>query len=395
MKVIISGGELFNKGAQSMTLSVVSEVRKRYPNADIALLSAPDARRTTEELSQYRFSVLPWDTRMKLRKLPLLGMVFKNKYFSDEQEQQMWSVVSDADLAIDVSGFCLSSQFGYGRIVDYLTNLYFFKKFNIKTVLFPQSFGPFDFKGALAGVAKRYISSLMRYPHKVFARENDGKNHLARLGISDNVSTALDTVLQTSKLEHDLVFNHINKVPMPEIENNSICIVPNQKVFLKNEGNSLPEIYKSIIESGLSAGKRVYLLRHSFEDLSIVRQLKAMFPDNDNVVSLEEDFNALQLTDIINQVDFLIASRYHAVVHAYKCRKPCLVLGWAVKYVELTGHFEQSQYCFDVRSALGQEAILAAMQNLFANHLNESALIEERSQSLALGSLFDEAFDFV
>lgn len=395
MKVIISGGELFNKGAQSMTLSVVSEVRKRFPEAEISLLSAPDARRSEQELGQYKFNVLPWDLRMKLRKLPLAGLVFKNKYFSEGQEKAMWQAVQEADLAIDVSGFCLSSQFGKARIIDYLTNLYFFKKFQIKTLLFPQSFGPFNFQGAFAGILKRYIRKLMTYPTKVYVRESDGKKHLADMGLVQNVTQALDTVLQTSKLENELVFNQLNASAVPEIADNAVCIVPNQKVYVKNEGNSLADIYRRLIETGLAGGKTIYLLRHSFEDLKIVRDLKAMFADEPRVIALEDDFNALQLTQIIDQMDFLIASRYHAVVHAYKCKKPCLVLGWAVKYIELTGHFEQSQYCFDVRDALGQDAILSAMDKLLEEFAAESDRIAENKQKLGLGQLFDEAFSVV
>ncbi|BDX07651.1 polysaccharide pyruvyl transferase family protein [Planctobacterium marinum] len=395
MKVIISGGELFNKGAQSMTLSVVSEVRKRYPDAEIALLSAPDARRSATELQSYRFSVLPWDLRMKLRKFPLAGLFIKNKYFSAEQEKRMWQTVEQADLAIDVSGFCLSSQFGTARIVDYLTNLFFFKKSGVKTVLFPQSFGPFAFQGKFAGLLIRYTKKLMQYPDKIFAREVDGQKHLKLLGIEKNVSVALDTVLQTSKLENELVFNDIPQNKLPELANNSVCIVPNQKVYVKNKGNSLTALYQGLIEQLLAAGKTVYLLRHSFEDLDIITQLKALFADDDRVVTLGNDFNALELTAIINQSQFLIASRYHAVVHAYKCRKPCLVLGWAVKYQELTQHFEQQQYCFDVRENMAVEQIDKALAFLLEHYQAESDKLNTCAQRLKLGTLFDEAFSVV
>lgn len=392
MKVIISGGELFNKGAQSMTLSVVSEVRKRYPKAEIALLSAPDARRDEGELKGYRFAILPWDLRMKLRKFPLLNLFIKNKYFTSEQENEMWKQVKNADLAIDVSGFCLSSQFGKARIVDYLTNLYFFKKFGIKTILFPQSFGPFEFEGPLSSVLVHFIKKLMSYPVKIFAREVDGQKHLNSLGIENNVSVALDTVLQTSKLQDELVFNGSQNNELPVLTKDSVCIVPNQKVYVKNKGNALPELYRSIIDKLLAANKTVYLLRHSFEDLDIIKQLKAMYADNDSVVALENDFNSLELTAIINQSQFLIASRYHAVVHAYKCQKPCLVLGWAIKYQELTHHFGQQQYCFDVRENMATENIISSLQNLIENVELESKNIADNAQRLKLGTLFDEAF---
>lgn len=40
--VIITGGELFNKGAQAMTFIAVDELRRRFPEHQIFLLSEMD-----------------------------------------------------------------------------------------------------------------------------------------------------------------------------------------------------------------------------------------------------------------------------------------------------------------------------------------------------------------
>ena len=39
--IIITGGELFNKGAQAMTFVTVNELKKRFPDHQIYLLSKP------------------------------------------------------------------------------------------------------------------------------------------------------------------------------------------------------------------------------------------------------------------------------------------------------------------------------------------------------------------
>ena len=58
--IIITGGELFNKGAQAMTFVTVSELKKRFPNHKIILLSEMDKRRPKEEKAKYAFDFMGW-----------------------------------------------------------------------------------------------------------------------------------------------------------------------------------------------------------------------------------------------------------------------------------------------------------------------------------------------
>ena len=47
--IIITGGELFNKGAQAMTFIAVDEMKKRFPDHQILVLSEMDLQRSKEE----------------------------------------------------------------------------------------------------------------------------------------------------------------------------------------------------------------------------------------------------------------------------------------------------------------------------------------------------------
>ena len=55
--ILITGGELFNKGAQSMTFITVNELKKRFPNHEILLSSSRDFKRDYEEKQQYNFKI--------------------------------------------------------------------------------------------------------------------------------------------------------------------------------------------------------------------------------------------------------------------------------------------------------------------------------------------------
>ena len=58
--IIITGGELFNKGAEAMTFIAVDELKKRFPNHKIYVLSDMDLKRPKEEKEKYAFSFMGW-----------------------------------------------------------------------------------------------------------------------------------------------------------------------------------------------------------------------------------------------------------------------------------------------------------------------------------------------
>jgi len=107
-----------------------------------------------------------------------------------------------------------------------------------------------------------------------------------------------------------------------------------------------------LINTSLKAGKTVYILRHSYDDLEICENIKELFSKNNRVILLNDDFNAIELELILKQFDFIIASRYHSIIHAYRNSVPALVIGWATKYYELLKSFDQLDYFIDVRKGI-------------------------------------------
>ena len=58
--ILITGGELKNKGAQAMTFITVDQIAKRYPECKVLLLSNQDYVRSDEEKANYKFDILPF-----------------------------------------------------------------------------------------------------------------------------------------------------------------------------------------------------------------------------------------------------------------------------------------------------------------------------------------------
>ena len=85
------------------------------------------------------------------------------------------------------------------------------------------------------------------------------------------------------------------------------------------------------------------------------------------------EFESGEYSLMVRQFDFIIASRFHSIVHAYKEGVPAIIFGWATKYQELAGHFDQSKFVFDITDKPNDkfEAIVYALDAICVlyNHL--------------------------
>ena len=77
--IIIVGGELFNKGAQAMTFTIIDRMKKINPHSNIFLFSDRDFFRKDEEKAIYSFIIMPWNLEIKISLLNCLRNVFKKK----------------------------------------------------------------------------------------------------------------------------------------------------------------------------------------------------------------------------------------------------------------------------------------------------------------------------
>ena len=86
---------------------------------------------------------------------------------------------------------------------------------------------------------------------------------------------------------------------------------------------------------------------------------------------LTQEFSCLEFNELVKNFDYLVASRFHSIVHAYKNGVPCVTLGWAKKYEDLSIQFEQNEYLFDVRKPVEISDLCEAM-----DHINQNLEIE-------------------
>lgn len=392
--ILITGGELFNKGAQSMTFITVNEIKSRFPDKRAVLLSARDFDRKESDKQKYTFDILPFNAPIASQ---LLGGFFKflfklksskniNKYKS--YIEKLNEVFKNSEAIIDISGYALSSQFGKGSSLGYIMRIMLAKKYKIKMYIMPQSFGPFRYKGISKYLLKYMLNKYLKYPEVIYTREKEGYEILKKNFNLPNLKQSYDLVLLNKGINYSNIYRNIPEIK--EFEDiNGVAIVPNMKNFVHGNVEEIMSLYEIVIKKLINYGKKVYLIRHSYEDLKACKMIKERFHNNDQVIMIAEDMSCLEFDKLVKKFKFIIGSRFHSIIHAYKNAVPCIALGWATKYHELLKLFNQEDYIFDVRNNINFDNVSEALDKMINNYNDESKVIKLMLQKINKSNIFD------
>lgn len=385
---IIVGGGLQNKGAQSMTFVTVNEIKKRFPHLKIILFSGSDYMHNN---SEYTFEICkPIDLRTTFY---LQGGFYrwianlqKNKIRDIERIEEIYR---NTKLMIDISGYVLGSNWPYWRSISYMLRIKTAKHFGINTFLMPQSFGPFNYTGIKKILVHHLIKTYLKFPKVIYAREKEGYDLLLKKYRLRNIVLSEDMVLLNKKLDIRNIYNTLPEQKKVGLLQNAVAIIPNAKNFVFGNKDRVIDAYREIVEKLLSCGKSIYILRHAKEDIDACNTIKEMFAHNDNVILISDEFTCIEYDLLVKGFDYLIASRFHSIVHAYKNGIPCIALGWATKYHELLHSFHQDNFIFDVRKEIDLHAISEAIDVMNTSFPEQSKTIQRILAEIQRNNIFD------
>ena len=386
--IIITGGGMVNKGAQAMTLIAVHELSRRFPNHRIWLYSPVDLANKDLDKSRFTFDFTGWYP-MKFahcqhnpvqRAITLLC--------SRAELLEAEALYRNTDFIVDVSGYALGSNWNDKVCNDFLDILEFAQGFGIPVYLMPQSFGPFDFGTERQNLDTR-IRKLLPTAKVIFAREQEGYDALVNTYGLSNVRLATDLVLGNKGISLENVFKTVPHMDLPQIADDAVAVIPNSMNASVSSQETVVAMYTKVVEKLLSLDRTVYLLSHSTMDAALCRTLKAHFDAIEAVILLEQDFSCLEFNELVQKFRYLVASRFHSIVHAYKNGVPCIAMGWATKYHDLLKLFGQEQYVFDVRIDTGTTNILEAIGQMDSCHAEESVKIRAGLSAVQQTNVFD------
>lgn len=403
MKVLITGANYNNKGAQSMLFVAADEIRKSFPDCEILF-----ATKETIDSSNLRLQPVFYTYEIQnaiLGKLSFLSKAKKNvkqiikfvlrrskKFTYEGYIKSIETRISDVDVILDVSGLALSDKQSYDYNEWYLNHIRIAKKFNIPIYLMPQSFGPFEYDGLEEKeVLLSEIKELLQYPRIIFPREQEGYDFLEKSFGLHNLVLSTDTVLQNSGVNLKGVFKSEVKLNVHVLDTeNNVAVIPNSKCFDRIEAETLLSMYDRLIRKLLLNGKTVYVFRHAGEDLNICKQIKNRFGEEGRVILLERDFSCLEYDEFVKNFDFIICSRYHGIVHAFRNGIPAIALGWAIKYKELLHNTGQDKYEFDITSKeFDVNDVETALDRMLEEYKQESKCIKEKVSQIQQVNCYD------
>lgn len=358
---LITGAQFANKGAQAMLYVAMHEIKSRYSNAIIWYL--PCNNETYKEGVQEKYN-----------------MIFLQD--GSEEGSEVFEVLPMLRGIVDVSGYALSACWDCRWYIRILQMAYYYK---IPLFLMPQSYGELDFLESTQIELKKTLQAA----RVVYAREAKGFSAMKETFELDNIRLSKDLVLQNKGVDFENIYNKDIVLSSYEIKNKeAIAIVPNVRCYEWGNKEEILGIYKKIIVFLLENKKSIYIISHSDDD-EICRDIYELFDDNMNIYLFQKEFDCMGYSQLIRNFQYVIGSRYHAVVHALKEHVPCIAIGWAVKYIELMKLFQQDEYVFDVREKLDVDKILKSLEKMEACYEQESQMISSFLAELQTENCFE------
>lgn len=359
---LITGAQFENKGAQTMLFIAMHEIRKRWPGAVIWYLPVDRADLYTRQL------------QAKYNLLFLLD--------GDGLKSELFDVVPNLTAIVDVSGYALSS---YWESEWYMNTLRIAYNYGIPLYLMPQSFGPFDFTES----KDRELRKLLPAAKVIYVREKEGLLKLkSRYGL-DNVRLSKDLVLQNKELDADNIYSSDVRGGIADLlPEASVGLIPNDRNYEFGERHRIIEMYRRLILYLREQGKNVYIFPFSY-DFKCCQDIYENLQEHSGVYLIDKTYDCLEYGQLLKQFQFVVSSRYHAIVLAYKVGTPAISIGWADKYYELLNLFGQEMYSFDIRSGIDVDGLLSAVKRMDDNYKKE----QEKIRNMLSGMQAENCFD--
>lgn len=402
--IVIVGGSFGNKGSESMIYTVVNQFKKRHPDHEIVLFDCyPGCRKKSDDI--YAFRIVNFDIFNLFLLTKSVGILFsikqliKNKIKiilnMEKKKETNLSLVNDilskTKLIVDITGYGLSSHNqGIYNSLYWLMNIKMAYLHKIPFVVLPQTLGPFDFPFLHKKIISPLIKKYLFYPKYIFTRELKGLEDVRKIRQA-NVYREYDIVLQSNDNNLENIFEK-HKAPKPKnIKiNNSVCIIPNARLQDLVSKAKIIRMYDSIINHLITKGENVVILRHSLDDFKICNKIKNLFPNNENVLLLSDNYYPFELENILLQAKYVISSRYHGLIHAFKNNIPCLAIGWANKYQDLMESLSLGEYCFYYKDSIDNELIIKRIEQLEENYDKIKKTLSEKVLEIQSKNLFAE-----
>lgn len=349
MKIVLSGVETNNKGAELMLYAILQEIERKYHDAEV-YLSANRIRQGLNYINtSLDFRIIPLSTFhipgiLRRLHLPKSILAYTN-------------IVNDADWFIDGSGFAFGDQWALKdeTIQMWENMLKPLHKRGCRIVFLPQAFGPVEKTNT-----KKALAVLNKYADVLMPREQVSYDYLKESG-----------VVGMKKVRKFTDFTSLVEGVFPtgyEHLRDGICVIPNMQMIRKGKISyeDYIRLLSAIIAEGRESGHPVYLLNHEGpRDAELCLKCKESIGGDVEVLT---SLNALEVKGMIASAYMVVTSRFHGLASALNSCVPALATSWSHKYEELYRDYGLEGYVLPLNST---DAAIKRVKDLLDENENQ------------------------
>lgn len=304
----IHGTGIHNRGAELMAIAISERLRSLYPDVNIVV---PPAFGWPSDRKRYGF-LTTWEATTRREGLRTIASLLTSRVISPKR----------VDVVLDASGFAFSDQWGdfYARFLT--RKMCKPARTSQLLVLLPQALGPFQKIEVRSWTQKLFGRAAL-----VFARDSQSFNHAQPLATTNNLKQSPDFTIAVKPVAKA-------EIGLPA---RFAAIVPNMRMIDKADN---PQAYLAFLRAAISQLKEngitpIFVIHDAKED----REVVSMLGEEHRETSVFQDPDPRVLKWILGQAQFVIGSRFHALVSTLSQGVPCIGAGWSHKYPELFADF--------------------------------------------------------
>lgn len=346
----INGTGIHNRGAELMAIAISEKLKSVYPNVKVVV---PSTFGYIHDLERYNFLVTSRiESKMKRAIFTLFYAFIKKKVVNSKK----------IDVILDASGFAFSDQWGEKAAQKLLSK----SSKNKLLILLPQALGKFEKLEVRNSAVKLFDRAEI-----IFARDTLSYQY------AKDIITDEKKLLQCPDFTVGIDPKKDETISCP---NSFVAIVPNIRM-LDKMGNSeaylifLRHSIRKLKDNGLEP---VFIIHDSHEDRNVI----GMLGEEYKKLKVIQHQDPRVLKWILGQAQFVIGSRFHALVSTMSQGVPCIGAGWSHKYPELFADFANREALIDDLSDLAslEKQIKAFSDDI--THKERSQLIKSAADEL-------------
>lgn len=333
MKIVLSGVETNNKGAELMLYSILQEIERKHPGSEVFLpisqqpmcMEFPNLKLNFSKLGVLQLWARKYRILSILRKLHLPCGILEDSY-----------PIKNADYFLDASGYLFTDAWPMSNYtVEYFKEKFRnYHKQGTKIVFLPQAIGPLK-----KDITQKVLRNVCKYADIIMPRDTVSMNYVKSIGIDSDVFSVHGDFTSLIKATPPAKYSHLK---------GKVAIILNYRMI--DQTKISKDVYfkfiAKVIETIRENGHDAYLLNHEGkEDENLMLEFKKT---HDIQCEMVTGLNGLEVKGLISSAYLCITSRFHGVASALNSCVPCLATSWSHKYQELFNEYKQNDCLLDV-----------------------------------------------